>query len=489
MIFLKKKKKILDLLNATVDMVALLEQEINLNSALANCMKAIEVVADSIEGELDSKFDTVFDDLQVVHDTLQLIYQQRVALNLDITQKLQLMVVSIRDDLNQAIPVKLNIAFMPYKVTMWDSLASIYEAAKKDPACVAKVIPIPYYQLTKERAIPTYEGKLFPQDVPVTSYQDYNLAKEEPDIIFIHNAYDQFNTITRVDERFFTSNLKRYTDMLVYVPYHITNFIRLNNNKQYIAYSISTMANIDKIVLAGQFVKDAAIKYGIPEEKIIVAGSPKMDAVYQFAKRAKTIPEKWSDQLQNKFVFGLDINCMDLINNPFGEFALIEQVFDAARMLPNCAVIWRPHPLTRTAIVHYIPQMLTKYDRLVAEIKEHSVRYPNIVFDDGSEYLTFFNATDAFISNPGSLMTLYTITEKPMIMSTGSFGNENLLPEKAFYYFYDTEYPWYRIAEGLVKGKDPRQEFRKNLAEKLYTNTRGDSGLTILKIIKSAITQ
>ncbi|KRM86269.1 CDP-glycerol--poly(glycerophosphate) glycerophosphotransferase [Liquorilactobacillus vini] len=487
MIFLKKKKKILDLLNATVDMVALLEQEINLNSALANCMKAIEVVADSIEGELDSKFDTVFDDLQVVHDTLQLIYQQRVALNLDITQKLQLMVVSIRDDLNQAIPVKLNIAFMPYKVTMWDSLASIYEAAKKDPACVAKVIPIPYYQLTKERAIPTYEGKLFPQDVPVTSYQDYNLAKEEPDIIFIHNAYDQFNTITRVDERFFTSNLKRYTDMLVYVPYHITGFGKLQGDAQYITYAISTIKNIDKIVVAGQFVKDAAVKYGIPAEKVLVLGSPKMDAVYNATKKGKTIPKKWEKQLQGRFVFALDTNCMYLVNDPFNGFAYIQQVFDAARMLPNCAVIWRPHPLTRISIIHYIPQMLKQYDQMVAEIKAHSPMYPNIVFDDGPEYLSFFNASDAYISQPNSLMALYTVTEKPIVVNSHTLAGRILLPEKAFYQIYDSEFPWHKIANNLVRGIDPKKSYRLNLASQIYSYTDGTSGETIYREIKREV--
>jgi hypothetical protein len=487
MIFLKKKKKILDLVNVTTEMVSLLGQEINLNSALANCMKAIEVIDDSLEGELKAKDDSVFDDLQVVHDALQLVYQQKVALNEDLISKLQIMLKSIYQHLDQAIPVKLNVAFLPYKVTMWDSLASIYEVAKKDPQCVAKVIPIPYYKLAKDRAIPTYEGKLFPKDVPVVSYQDYDLAKEEPDIIFIHNAYDQFNTITRVDERFFTSNLKKYTDMLVYVPYHITGFGKLTGNNQYITYTVPTMPKIDKIVVAGQFVKDAAVKYGVPAEKVLVLGSPKMDTVYNATRKKKVIPQKWEKQLTGRFVFALDTNCMFLINDPFNGFAYIQQVFDAARMLPNCAVIWRPHPLTRISIAHYLPPMLKQYDQMVKEIKEDSLRYANIIFDDGPEYLSFFNASDAYISEPNSLMALYTVTSRPIVMAENKLNEHNLLPDEAFYHFYDPEYPWQQIAKNLVKGVDPKEKFRHNLASQVYSYTDGTSGKAIYQEIKREV--
>ncbi|MFT8407123.1 hypothetical protein, partial [Liquorilactobacillus nagelii] len=475
------------LLNITAEMINLLDQELNLKTALENCMKAIEVVEDNLEGELASDNEAVFDDLQVVHDALQLIYQEEVQLDDNLEQKLYLMIMSIQKKLDKSIPIKLNVVFMPYKVTMWDSLASIYEMAAKDPDCVAKVVPIPYFKLTKDQAIPTYEGKLFPKDVPVTSYQDYNLAKEDPDIIFIHNAYDQYNTITQVDKRFFTSNLKKYTDMLVYVPYHITGFGRLSGNNQYITYTMPTMPNIDRIVVAGNFVKDAAIKYGVPAEKVLVLGSPKMDAVYQATKSSKKIPKKWEKQIAGKFVFALDTNCMSLVNNPFYEFAYIEQVFDAAKMISNCAVIWRPHPLTKIAIAHYIPQMLEKYDHLVNDIKSCSPKYPNIIVDESPEYISFFNASDAYVSIPNSLMALYTVTGKPIVIASKVLNDELLLPDTAFYHFYDPEHPWYKIAQDLINGKDPKRNSRRNLASQIYNYTDGTSGKMIYQEIKREV--
>lgn len=43
-----------------------------------------------------------------------------------------------------------------------------------------------------------YEGDLYPEYVPVTSYQDYDFAKRHPDMIFIHNLYDKYNYVTSV---------------------------------------------------------------------------------------------------------------------------------------------------------------------------------------------------------------------------------------------------------------------------------------------------
>ncbi|MFT8458981.1 MAG: CDP-glycerol glycerophosphotransferase family protein [Liquorilactobacillus ghanensis] len=486
MIFLKKKRRLLNLLKTTVQMIDLIKSK-NQSEVINNCQEAVKTIAASLEGEL-AESETVFNDLQTMYDLLTLIDQQQVDLTSKLIFKMKQLLVLIVDKLDKLIPVKLNIAFMPYKITMWDSLASIYEAAKQDPDCTAKVIPIPYYEIAADKTTSVYEGDLFPNDIPIVPYDEYNLAKEEPDIIFIHNAYDQYNDFTQVNKRFFTANLKQYTDMLVYVPYHITGFGKLIGDAQYITYAISTMENIDKIVVAGQFVKDAAVKYGIPKEKVLVLGSPKMDAVYQATKSGKRIPPKWQKQLKGKFVFALDTNCMYWVNHQFNGFAYVEQVFDAARMIPNCAVIWRPHPLSRISIAHYVPQMLKQYDGLLEKIKNNSNEYPNVVLDESSEYLSFLNASDAYISEANSLSALYTVTERPIIFNAGRLKDRLWLDENCFYRFYDQSYPWYKIAKNLANGKDPKKKLRRNLTSQIYSYTDGTSGKTIYQEIKKEIT-
>ena len=40
-------------------------------------------------------------------------------------------------------------------------------------------------------------------------------------MIYIHNPYDDWNLVTCVHPRYFSGNLKKYTEKLVYIPYFV----------------------------------------------------------------------------------------------------------------------------------------------------------------------------------------------------------------------------------------------------------------------------
>ena len=138
----------------------------------------------------------------------------------DLQKQLSEISRSVKDD----IPERLEILFLPYKASMWDSLESIWKAAYADESCDAYVVPIPYYDRNPDGSMGQYhyEGMEFPSYVPITSYSDYDLEKRRPDVIYIHNPYDDHNFVTSVDTAYYSSELKKYTDLLVYIPYYST---------------------------------------------------------------------------------------------------------------------------------------------------------------------------------------------------------------------------------------------------------------------------
>ena len=119
---------------------------------------------------------------------------------------------------------RLCFVFLPYKVSMWDSMETVWKAADKDPDCDAYVVPIPYFDKDQEGnlAVEHYEGDQYPPDVPVTDYRTFRLEDKKPDAVFIHNPYDQNNILTSVHPDFYSSRLKKYADQLVYLPYYTT---------------------------------------------------------------------------------------------------------------------------------------------------------------------------------------------------------------------------------------------------------------------------
>ena len=60
-------------------------------------------------------------------------------------RKLEKALTPVENSIRNDIKVRLEMVFLPYKASMWDSLESVWMAADADPDCDAYVMPIPYY--------------------------------------------------------------------------------------------------------------------------------------------------------------------------------------------------------------------------------------------------------------------------------------------------------------------------------------------------------
>ena len=158
---------------------------------------------------------------------------------------------SIKNDIKE----RTEAVFLPYKASMWDSLESVWKAADEDPDCDAYVIPIPYYDRKSDGSFGKmhYEGDQYPEYVPVTWYGDYDIEGRKPDMIFIHNPYDNTNFVTSVHPDFYSERLKQLTEKLIYIPYFILDEIEPDDQR-----AIGKMAhfctcpgvlNADKVVV------------------------------------------------------------------------------------------------------------------------------------------------------------------------------------------------------------------------------------------------
>lgn len=205
-------------------------------------------------------------------------------------KKLKKRYIQIENCLKWEIPEQYEVVFLPYKASMWDSLESVWMAAKEDNRCSCHVIPIPYYGKNPDGSFRElfYEGEMYPDYVPITNYHDYNLEDIHPEVIFIHNPYDQYNYMTSVAPEYYSSKLKDQTDMLVYIPYyimadHITDdqcvTMGVQNAHKVIVQSeavrqVFLQALKKQLRLSDQQALEAGLNH-----KIVALGSPKIDRV------------------------------------------------------------------------------------------------------------------------------------------------------------------------------------------------------------------
>lgn len=158
-------------------------------------------------------------ELRIILDELRTMLSDD-SFNGDETSKI---LVKLKEKISE-FSAKYRVLFLPYKYSMWDSLQSIHEAAQKDPECEAYVMPIPYYDKDgHDNMIGMHdESDLYPKDLDVVSWREHTVDEINPDIIFIHNPYDDGNLVTSIHPDYYTRKLVRDDRLVVYVPYYVS---------------------------------------------------------------------------------------------------------------------------------------------------------------------------------------------------------------------------------------------------------------------------
>ena len=219
---------LLDKANRTLK-ISLTAKRINedgIQQLLSDCQET----AIAVGSELEMLYGEGTESVLKLEEYCESLYQMTLALKnpekrREILHDLIGQVKQVRSLVGDQIPDRPEIVFLPYKAAMWDSLESVWMAAAADENCDTYVVPIPYYDRNPDGTFSRYhyEGDELPDYVLITHYENYDIQKRWPDIVYIHNPYDQYNYVTSVDPRFYSYELKKRTEMLVYIPYYSTS--------------------------------------------------------------------------------------------------------------------------------------------------------------------------------------------------------------------------------------------------------------------------
>lgn len=338
----------------------------------------------------------------------------------------------------EEIPDKKEIAFMPYKASMWDSLESVYLAAREDENCEAYVVPIPYFDRKADKTLGEmhYEGEEYPANILITNWEKYNFEERLPDVIYIHNAYDDSNLVTCVHLRFFSSNLKKYTEKLVYIPYFVLEEIDPNDQEKIDAMKhfcfLPGIVNADRVILQSENMRQiymneyakvvetagGTIDRKQLEEKFLGTGSPKFDKVMSTKKEDLDIPEEWlriikkPDGSWKKIIF-YNTSVTPLLQR---EERMLEKMKDVFNIFKRCCdeviLLWRPHPLIKTTIESMRPQLWNVYNQIVKQYKDEGWG----IYDDTPDVDRAVVLCDGYYGDPSSIVQLMQKVGKPVML-------------------------------------------------------------------------
>ena len=344
-------------------------------------------------------------------------------------KSLRKQLLAVENSVKNDISVKKEVVFLPYKVSMWDSLESVWMSADQDGECDSYVIPVPYFDRNADGSLGEmhYEGGDFPEYVPVTDWQEYDIAARHPDMIFIHNPYDGTNRVTTVHPSFYAKELKNYTDMLVYIPY----FVCMDSDVPAHFCVMPGTIHADRVVVQSEKARQIYIKefrkfereyncrgkFGDPEKKFLALGSPKFDKVLSTTRENVEIPEEWKRKIvredgSERKVLLYNTSVSKLLEGKEKTLEKIRSVLALMKELEEIVLLWRPHPLSGSTYAAERPQLLEEYEGLVEAYKMEDWG----IFDDSPDVDRAIAISDAYYGDKSSLVELCRVTGKPVMI-------------------------------------------------------------------------
>ncbi len=411
--------------------------------ALVQCQESAIALGTYID-TLDERFALL---VHTLEDYCENIYQMGESLSDEnrcrkVSKKIKKQLTSLQNGIKYDLPDdKKEVVFLPYKASMWDSLESVWKAADEDPNCDAYVIPIPYFDKNPDGSFREehYEGDLYPEYVPITRYDEYDLEERRPDVIYIHNPYDECNHVTSVHPYFYSKNLRNFTDKLVYIPYFVLNEIepddqaRIDGMKHFCftpgtiyAHRVVVQSENMRQIYINEYMKAAKemelsgehIDRKFLGKKFLGIGSPKVDKVLNTKKEDLKLPAEWKKVIEKpngswKKIIFYNTSVSAILVHDENMLKKMESVFECFKENKDTvALLWRPHPLIQATIESMRPQLWEGYKKL----RERYIAEGWGIYDDSADLDRAVGISDAYYGDQSSVVQLCEEAEMPVMI-------------------------------------------------------------------------
>lgn len=177
------------------------------------------------------------------------------------------------------------VLFLPYKASAWETLENTWKSVIDDPLCDVYVVPIPYFDKKwgGSHGEMHYDTESYPDYVPITRYDAFDLEKHHPDIVYVQFPYDEHHYTIDIEPCFYVRNLVRHTNRLIYIPCIAADETVLKNKK-----ALETAKAF--INVPGVFYADRVIVQSVNMRQIYI------DILTEFA--GEDTREIWEDKIE-----------------------------------------------------------------------------------------------------------------------------------------------------------------------------------------------
>ena len=293
---------------------------------LGDCQSSAISLGTMLEERLDGCENTV----RILEEYCELLYKFSASWTGGCEENLDEKIISVKDDLIELDRIqKKEVLFLPCKAEWWESMAPIYKAFLDQPNANVYVMPVSYLdgdKLTGKNGGEHNDAEFFPNDMRIVTVDDYDIAKHHPDVIVIQYPYDGNCMTMDVPGFFYSNNLVKHTEKLIYVPCFDMDGPKGEDDKANAAIRVMieqpAVLYADKVILSSQSLKDLYVKVlteMVGEEDYWESKLTVLEPVAITEQKSLTAPiwppEKWKEKILSKKAMVIRVNAAFLMEN------------------------------------------------------------------------------------------------------------------------------------------------------------------------------
>lgn len=393
---------------------------------MGNLIEQVRGEDDSIICELEQYCEAVFE-----------LYNEAVRHNDAISDEkikaLKLLGSSIGENARRILERK-EAVFLPFSGRYWGALHSVWEAVSSEADWDVYVIPLPYYYKEYDGSFldMVYNVSEYPQDIPLEDYKKFDLALHHPDVIFIQNPYDEWNSATSIPKEYYSSEIRNYTEQLVYIPYFEVEKFDKESEREYwnMNYycTVPGVVNADIVFVQSEEMKavyvDKLSEFAgdntrdIWEKKIVGNGSPLMDRKRELTRCMTGYPQEWEQIIrkpngERKRLVLFYISMSALIQHNEKMIGKIERVLEIAqRSKEEVVFVWKEDTMINLNENIVGKALFAEYHRLREKILvEQGMLLAEHMRDESLAALC-----DGYYGVPSALGNKFQVLHKPVMI-------------------------------------------------------------------------
>lgn len=353
----------------------------------------------------------------------------------------------------------------------WTNVHSVWLAAKARSDVEVVVVLLPFFHQQLEWRRSAVEQQLFQDGIEYVSWDAFNTAEADFDIVIYTSPYDSSRP------KFFQfPELKPKVKVTAYIPYGL----EVGGGEQNLVFQYGQPVTIgaDAVFVRSEGAKQMFRTYcPSGDEHVVVTGHPRMDNLVELAS-FDIDPQLVSAIAGRKAIlWNAHFSCDEDQWSTFDIFAA--NILQIATAYPECVLIFRPHPLLWKKLVN---MGILNRDEIV--ILKSELSSLGVIVDERPDHRHAFAASDALMTDAGSFLLEYLVTEKPVLYlcNPKGFGlNEQGQAVVQNYYSANNVDDISHFIDMLLKGEDPKFDQRKSAISFFFNGLDGCCGQRVVK--------